>query len=271
MILIDTHTHLYVEEFDGDRDEAVARALDAGVRAMMCPAIDSSTLGRMMELCRRYPDSCFPMAGLHPTSINDNPHWRKELSEVEELLSRWPAGTFRAVGEVGLDFYWSQKWRGEQEKAFARHIELSLMYGLPLVIHTREAWPEMIAMLRRFRGGGSLRGVMHAFGGTEQEYLAVKECGNFLFGIGGPVTYKKSAVKDAAAFVPLADMVLETDSPYLTPAPMRGKRNESAYLKYICDEVARIKGLTPEEVASVTTANAAAMFGLSELTMKNRL
>ncbi len=272
MRLIDTHTHIYSEEFDGDRDEVVARALNAGVDTMMCPAIDTASYGRMLELCGRYPANCFPMMGLHPTSVNDNPRWREELAEVERYLREPSAGEagktakgmkFTAVGEIGLDLYWSREWRVEQEETFVRQIELSLQYGLPVVVHTRDAWPEMIAVLRSF-GGSPLKGIMHSFSGTPEDYRAVKECGDFLFGIGGPVTYRKSAVQDVVAALPLSDIVLETDSPYLTPVPFRGRRNESSYLTHICEKVAEIKELTPEEVAAATTANAVRMFGLQE-------
>ncbi len=299
MKLIDTHTHIYVEEFDGDRDEAVARALGAGVDTMMCPAIDLASYGRMLELCGRYPTNCLPMMGLHPTSVNDNPRWREELALAEEYLrgaAENAAGKttadgvadgtsvkFYAVGEVGLDLYWSKEWRREQEEAFVRQIELSLQYGLPLVIHTREAWPEMLAILRRFGQStrhphtqphphqpqhhtqSALKGIMHSFSGTLEDYHAVKECGDFLFGIGGPVTYKKSALRETVAAIPLSDIVLETDSPYLTPSPFRGRRNESSYLTYICEKVAEIKGLHPDEVAAATTANAVRMFSLPQI------
>lgn len=289
MKLVDTHTHIYSEEFDGDRDEVMARALGAGVGTMMCPAIDSSSHGRLLDVCRRYPANCFPMMGLHPTSVNDNPQWREELALVERYLRAAAAGKdsaertcetdeadkavnsvkFYAVGEVGLDLYWSTEWRAEQEEAFVRQIELSLEYALPLVIHTRNAWPEMIAILRRFGHGAGephsarpgLKGVMHSFSGTMEDYHVVKECGDFLFGIGGPVTYKKSTTADIVAAMPLSDIVLETDSPYLTPSPFRGKRNESSYLTYICEKVADIKGLRPEEVAAATTGNAFRLFG----------
>ena len=178
MELIDTHTHPFDEAFDVDRAEAVARACEAGVRRMMCPAIDAATHAALFGLCDAYPDVCLPMMGLHPTSVNDNPDWRREVALVEEYLSGGASRRFYAVGEVGLDFYWSREWQREQEEAFRRQVEFSLRFGLPLVIHTREAWPEMLGLLREFRGSG-VRGVMHAFSGTWEEYEAVKawECG----------------------------------------------------------------------------------------------
>ncbi len=261
MKLIDSHTHIYDEAFDTDRDEAVVRARAAGVGLMMCPAVDSGSHERLLGVCAEYPGYCLPMMGLHPTSVNDNPGYLEELSLVEEYLENPPVGKFYAVGEVGLDLYWSKDWLGRQEEVFGRQIELSLGYSLPLVIHTRDAWPEMRAMLGRFAGKG-VRGVMHSFSGSLDDYYAIKESGDFLFGIGGPVTYKKSALPEILERIPLSDIVLETDSPYLPPVPYRGKRNESGYLTYICNKVAEIKGLRPEEVAVVTTANAAGMFGI---------
>lgn len=261
MNLTDTHTHLYDEAFDEDRAGAIACAQAAGVGRFMCPAIDSGSHDRLFALCREYPGVCLPMMGLHPTSVNGNPDYRKELELVEKYLQNPPVDKFYAVGEVGLDLYWSKEWLREQEEAFGRQIELSLRYGLPLVIHTRDAWPEMIAALGKFAGRG-LRGVMHSFSGTMEDYRTIKGFGDFMFGIGGPVTYKKSALAEIVEQIPLGDIVLETDSPYLPPVPYRGKRNESAYIAYICDKVAGIKGVLPAEVAQVTTANAERMFGL---------
>lgn len=261
MEIIDTHTHLFDEAFDADRAEVMERAQRAGIAKMMCPAIDSATHERLFTLCDAFPEQCLPMMGLHPTSVNDNPQWRHELRLVEEYLAN-PAGRrFYAVGEVGLDLYWSRDWQREQEEAFAKQVELALQYDLPLVIHTREAWSEMIALLKRYEGSG-IRGIMHAFSGTVADYEAVKACGHFLFGIGGVITYKKSTLPEIVAHIPLEELVLETDSPYLTPAPFRGKRNETAYIRYVCERIAAIKEVSEEEVAAVTTANACRLFGI---------
>ena len=188
-------------------------------------------------------------------------HADEEVALVEEYLSGGASRRFYAIGEVGLDFYWSREWQREQEEAFRRQVEFSLRFGLPLVIHTREAWPEMLGLLREFRGSG-VRGVMHAFSGTWEEYEAVKACGDFLFGIGGVVTYKKSTLPEVVSRMPLGDMVLETDAPYLPPVPYRGKRNEPAYIVHVCRKVAELKGIAPEEVAAATSANACRMFGI---------
>ena len=263
MNLIDTHSHLYDRAFDGDRAEAVGRALGAGVRKILLPAIDSESHEALFGLARTYPGVCFPMMGLHPTSVNDNPRWRQELEAVGKYLQAPPEGIgrFCAVGEVGIDLYWSKEWAREQMEAFERQIELSLEHGLPLVIHTRAAWKEMAEMLGRFRGKG-LRGVMHAYSGEYGEYRQIKEYGDFLFGIGGVVTYKNSGLAEVLGRMSVEDIVLETDCPYLTPVPFRGKRNESSYITYIRDKVAEIYRMPAEEVAEVTTRNAGRMFGV---------
>ena len=263
MTLIDTHSHLYEAEFDGDRAEALARAAACGVERLLLPAIDVQSHERLFDLCRGHGDRCIPMMGLHPTSVNDNPHWREELEQVEKYLKTPPPGIerFCAVGEIGLDFYWSSDFRQEQTEAFRRQCEMALAAGLPIAVHTRNAWPEMLAIVEEFRGTG-LRGVFHAFGEDAATYEKLKSCGDFLFGIGGVVTFKKSRVADAVRAMSLDDLVLETDCPYLTPAPHRGERNESAYVVHICDKIAEIKGLAPAEVAAATTANARRMFGL---------
>ncbi len=262
MNLIDTHSHLYDEAFDEDREEAFTRASTAGVRRLLLPAIDSESHERLFDLCRRHPQSCTPMMGLHPTSVNDNPRWREELALVEHYLAMPPEGIppFCAVGEIGLDFYWSRDWCREQLEVFSRQIELSLQYGLPIAVHTRDAWPETVELMQRFAGRG-VRGVFHAFSDGVETYRALKACGEFVFGIGGVVTFKKSRIADVVRQMELHDLVLETDCPYLTPVPHRGERNESAYVRYVCEKVAELKGLTAEEVAEATSANAERIFG----------
>lgn len=262
--MIDTHAHIFSEEFDGDIDEVMARAEQAGVSHMICPAIDSATHDRLLRLVRSYPGQCLPLIGLHPTSVNGNPAWRNELAIVENYLASPPERVrWHGVGEVGMDLYWSKDYKEEQEEAFVRQIELSLKYSLPLSVHVRDAWKETKEILRRFAGKG-VKGVMHAFSGTTGDYDELKVYGDFMFGIGGVITYKKSSLPEVAVHIPLSDMVLETDSPYLPPVPFRGKRNESAYLPFICNKIAEIKGITPEEAALRTTQNAAAMFGIEK-------
>ncbi len=261
MRLIDTHSHLYDEAFDVDREAAFARAVDAGVERLLIPAIDSESHARMFDFCRQHPDRCIPMMGLHPTSINENPHWREELALVGQYLAAPPEGIARwcAVGEIGLDLYWSRDALEEQTEAFRRQIELSLHYGLPIAVHVRDAWAETLEVMRSYRGRG-VRGVFHAFSDTLETYRELRELGDFRFGVGGTVTYKKSRVADVVREMPLAEIVLETDCPYLTPVPHRGERNESAYVRFVCEKIAELKGLDPDEVAATTTATAQRMF-----------
>ena len=263
MRLVDTHSHLYEPEFDADREEALARAVVVGVERLLCPAIESASHGRLFDLCRRHTDRCIPMMGLHPTSVNDNPRWREELDEAERLLQNPPEGIgrFCAVGEIGLDFYWSADFRAEQTEAFRRQCRLALDLGLPIAVHTRSAWPEMTTIVEEFRGTG-LRGVFHAFGEDAATYRRLKACGDFLFGIGGVVTFKNSKLAETVREMALDDLLLETDCPYLTPAPHRGERNESAYVVHVCNKVAELLGIAPEQVAAATTANAERMFGI---------
>lgn len=270
MNLIDTHSHLYEPEFDADREEALARAFDAGVGLLLLPAIDAASDERLFALCRRHPDRCLPMMGLHPTSVNDNPRWREELDRVARCLDNPPEGVppFCAVGEIGLDYYWDDRFAAEQIEAFTAQCRLAAARNLPVAIHTRAAWNDM----RRIVGqeaeaararGERLRGVFHAFSEDADTYRALRGAGDFLFGIGGVVTFKKSKVAETVREMALDEIVLETDCPYLTPVPHRGERNESAYVRLVCEKIAQIKGLDPEEVAAATTANAARMFGLS--------
>lgn len=270
MNLIDTHSHLYEPEFDADRGEALARAFDAGVGLLLLPAIDAASDERLFALCRRHPDRCLPMMGLHPTSVNDNPRWREELDRVARYLDNPPEGVppFCAVGEIGLDYYWDDRFAAEQIEAFTAQCRLAAARDLPVAIHTRAAWNDM----RRIVGqeaeaararGERLRGVFHAFSEDADTYRALRGAGDFLFGIGGVVTFKKSQVAKTVREMALDEIVLETDCPYLTPVPHRGERNESAYVRLVCEKIAQIKGLDPEEVAAATTANAARMFGFS--------
>ncbi len=260
-MLIDTHSHIYEPEFDADRDEVVARAKAAGVGLMLLPAIDVQSDARMFATCREYPDVTVPMMGLHPTSVNDNAEWGNELDRVERYLSQPPQGIARfcGIGEIGLDFYWSSDFAAEQTEAFASQVELAIKYDLPIEVHTRNAWTQMHDIIRSFRGRG-LRGVFHAFSESAERYRELRGYGDFMFGIGGVVTFKKSVVAETVREMSLDDIVLETDCPYLTPAPYRGKRNESSYVSFVCDKVAELQGVASDEVAARTTANAKRMF-----------
>ena len=262
MNLIDTHCHIYDQPFDPDRKETIDRACEAGITRIMMPAIDRESYQGMFNAAMAYPNLCLPMMGLHPTSVNGNPDFRADLETVAGYLASPPDGLcFYGVGEIGLDFYWDRNYVDEQVEAFRVQIELSLEHHLPLIIHTRDAWPKTLEVLSEFKGRG-LRGIMHSFSGTLDDYRTVKEIGRFLFGIGGVVTFKKSLIAEQIKQIPLEDIVLETDAPYLTPVPFRGKRNEPSYVKIICNAVASLKGTDPEDVANTTTANAYEMFGL---------
>ncbi len=266
MKLIDTHSHLYAEEFDADRAECLARAELNGIAELLLPATDSESHERLFALAAAEPEFCRPMMGLHPTSVNDNPRWREELAAAEHYLSSPPDGIrFCAVGEIGLDYYWSGDFKAEQREAFITQCRLAARLDLPVAIHTRAAWDDMCEILedetaRAESRGERLRGVLHAFSEGADIYRRLRALGDFLFGIGGVVTFRKSAVAAAVAEMDLCDIVLETDCPYLTPVPHRGERNESAYVRFVCDKVAELKGVAPEQVAAATTANARRMF-----------
>ncbi|MBO7198204.1 MAG: TatD family hydrolase [Tidjanibacter sp.] len=274
MKLIDTHAHIYGPEFDEDRAEVFARAEEVGVETFVFPAIDHETYAAQFALTRERTD-CISLIGLHPTSVNDNPEWRAHLAEVERLLhncngggSEAPIGSaerpverFYGVGEVGLDLYWSSDFLEEQTEALCRQVELAIRYDLPLVIHTRSAWDQMLTLLEEYKGRA--RGILHAFGESAEVYERIERLGGFAVGIGGVSTYKKSPLLESIPAIPLEKMVLETDSPYLSPVPFRGKRNEPKNLVYICEQIARLKGCSPEEVAAATTRNARAIFGLT--------
>ena len=266
--LIDTHSHIYAEEFDADRDEAIRRAREAGVERLLLPAIDSESHGRLFDTVRRYPDHCTPMMGLHPTSINDNPRWREELALVERYLCSPPEGVgrFCAVGEIGLDYYWDDRFKAEQLEAFTKQCRLAATYDLPVAIHTRAAWKDMCRTVETEtkaarEKGLRLRGVFHAFAEDADTYRQLKECGDFLFGVGGVVTFKRSAIAGLLPEIGIERAVLETDAPYLTPVPFRGKRNESAYVRYVCAKVAELCGTDERRVEEVTERNVRAMFG----------
>ena len=262
-MLIDTHSHIYDEAFDDDRKIVVERAKLEGVERIILPAIDGESNERLFELCRECGDYVVPLMGLHPTSVNDNPRWREELAEVVRLLENPPQGIerFYGVGEIGLDLYWSRDWQSEQEEAFRAQLELALKLDLPVVIHTRDAWEEMAAIVEEYAGRG-LKGIFHAFSADVAMYERLRKAGDFLFGIGGVVTFKKSALAEVVKDMRLEDLVIETDSPYLTPVPHRGTRNESSYVRFVAAKIAELKGVTYEVVAAETTANAKRIFNL---------
>jgi TatD DNase family protein len=255
MNLIDTHTHLYLKEFSNDIDEVVKRAEKEGVNKFFLPAIDSSETNAMFELEKKFPGKCIAMAGLHPCSVKEN--YKEELNKVEQLLGE---RKFAAIGETGLDFYWDKTFTKEQYESLHIQAEWALQYNLPLVLHTRNAMQETIDVVKIYNGRG-LKGIFHCFSGTLQNAKDIIERG-FYLGIGGVITYKNSGLAEIIKDIDIKYFVLETDAPYLTPVPYRGKRNESSYLKYVVQKIAEIKNISIEEVAGQTTKNAAEVFSI---------
>lgn len=255
MTLIDTHCHLYSEEFDKDIESVILQAEAAGVKQFFLPAIESAFISTMLELEERYPGKCIAMIGLHPCYVKEN--YRDELKIIKEWLEK---RKFAAIGEIGLDFYWDKTFMKEQEEAFRLQIEWSLKYNFPIVIHTRNAMQETINIVKEF-SPKKLKGIFHCFGGSLENAQEIIEAG-FYLGIGGVITYKKSGLAEVIEKISLEHLVLETDAPYLAPVPFRGKRNESSYLKYIVAKIAEIKYTTIDEVAAITTANAQKIFAV---------
>lgn len=253
MKLIDTHCHLYSEEFKADLDEVMQRALSEGVERFYLPAIDSESLEAMLALGKKFPATCIPMMGLHPCYVKAN--YREELDFVKKWLAQ---EKFAAVGEIGLDFYWDKTFAAQQYEAFRIQIELSLQYNLPVILHTRDAMQETIDVIKEYTPRG-IKGIFHCFGGTYENAMEIINAG-FYLGIGGVLTYKKSGLAEVLEKIDLQNLVLETDAPYLSPVPFRGKRNESSYLKYVVAKLAEVKNVSLEEVASITTANTEKIF-----------
>lgn len=256
-MLIDTHSHLFLEEFAEDLETVIERAQIAGVSHIFMPNIDSTTIESLLGVCSRYDNYCFPMIGLHPTSVNENYH-----SELDVVLRELKSDKkYVAIGEVGMDFYWDKTYEKEQAAVLSKQLEWALDFDLPVVIHCRNAFDSICEVLRKF-SGSSLRGIFHSFTGTAAEAMYLMEHFDFLLGINGIVTFKKSTIPDVLKVIPLEKIVLETDSPYLAPVPCRGRRNESANVKYVLLKVAEIYGKTPEEVAKITSESALKVFGM---------
>jgi len=250
--LIDTHCHLYLDEFKSDLDQVIARAEGEGVSKFFLPAIDSTEMDHLFETERRFKGKCFPMMGLHPCSVKEN--YEVELRLVEDWLNK---RTFAAVGEIGLDYYWDLSFKSQQLTAFRQQIEWAVQHKLPIVIHSRNSLDDCIDVVKPFNG--KVMGIYHCFSGSLEQANKIIELG-FYLGIGGVLTYKNSGLAEVVKEIPLENIVLETDAPYLTPVPFRGKRNESSYLKYVAQKLAEIKKITTDEVASITTQNAERIF-----------
>jgi len=253
MRLIDTHTHLYLKEFEKDFDEVLQRARNAGVQKFYLPCIDSAVINDMLALEESYPSEFFSMMGLHPCYVKAD--FLDELKVIEEYLSK---RKFAAIGEIGLDFYWDTSFKEEQFEAFNVQMELALQYKSPVVIHTRNAIKETIEAVKPFAAKG-LKGIFHCFGDNYETAKEITTLG-FSLGIGGVLTYKKANIAESVKDIPIEYIVLETDAPYLSPVPFRGKRNESSYLSYIAETLAKAKNMTVEEIAEITSANAEKIF-----------
>lgn len=255
-MLTDTHCHLYDEAFRPDFEAVLTRAREAGVGACVMPGIDRSCHDAMLAVADALPDFAFPCIGLHPTSVGDS--WPEELDFVKAHL---PDRRWYAVGEIGLDEYWSKDFVKEQMRVLEEQIVLAAGAGLPVIIHLREATEDFFRVLEDLRGV-DFRGVMHAYSGSYEVYRRLLGYADFKFGIGGVVTYKNAGIAVALEKMSLQDIVLETDCPWLTPVPFRGKRNEPAHVRLVAEKVAQIKGLPLEDVAGATTASARALFKL---------
>ena len=255
MIITDTHTHLYSEAFDEDRVAVIEEAIANGVERFFIPAIDATYTERMLDLKNSYPENMFLMTGLHPTHVKKN--YKEELSHVEEMLG---IHSFVAIGEIGIDLYWDKTFLREQQDAFRSQIRLAKKHKLPIVIHCREAFNAVFEILEEEKGD-DLFGIFHCFtGDLEQAHKAISY--NMKLGIGGVVTFKNGKIDTFLNKIDLTHIVLETDAPYLAPVPYRGKRNESNYILKVLEKVALIYGITPEEVAAITTQNSKSVFGV---------
>lgn len=260
--IIDTHSHLFVDDFDGDRAEVMARAREAGITHILMPNIDVASVEPMLRVCQEYSGYCFPMLGLHPTEVNAD--YREALAELKPLLERH---SFVAIGEVGLDLYWDKTYKTEQLRALEEQVGWALEYDLPVVIHSREAFAELYTLFSHYKDT-PLRGIFHSFTGTAEEAHALLEFPGFMLGINGVVTFKKSLLPEALATVPLSRIVVETDSPYLAPTPYRGKRNESSYIVRVVEKLAEVYATTPEIVAEQTYSNALSLFAPLDINPK---
>ena len=261
--MIDTHTHLFVEEFEEDLPQVIERARLAGVERTFLPNIDDATVQPLLDVCAKYPDYCFPMIGFHPTSVDAT-----AMPKVKAMKSLLVEGhPFVGIGEVGLDLYWDKTWLKEQEAVLDEQIQWALEWDLPLVIHCREAFPELFRVLAPYKDT-ALRGVFHSFTGTVDEAAELMTYPHFMVGINGVVTFKKSTLPEALKDVPLERLVLETDSPYLAPVPFRGKRNESAYVGRVAARLAELYGTEIGIVERQTAENALKVFKIREEVFK---
>lgn len=262
MILTDTHIHWYLKEFDTDRKEAIKRAIDEGVSRFFLPCIDVFSVPQIIALSKEYPRVCYGMIGLHPSSVDKD--FEEELKEMEQWLIKQNSSSsnekFYAIGEIGIDLYWDKTFVKEQEIAFKKQIQLAQNHNLPIVIHMRNSFDEVMSVLKETKNN-SLKGIFHCFSGTPEQAQQIIDMG-FKLGIGGVLTFKNSNLYKVIEAIDLIHIVLETDAPYLTPDPFRGKRNEGSYLLYVAKKIAEIKKISLEEVAEITTNNSKGIFGV---------
>lgn len=253
MEFTDTHTHLYDEAFSGEEDQAVERAVSAGVTKMIVPDIDSGTREKMFALAERHKEVLFPCLGLHPTSVGAD--WKREMDKVLSFTGQ----KITAIGEIGMDLYWSREFVKEQEEALRIQLETAAKAGLPVIIHSREATEPLLRILKDCRSLG-LRGVFHAFSGSAETFRELRRLGDWYIGIGGVLTYKNASIAQTVKEIPIDRILLETDSPYLTPVPFRGRRNESSHIPLIASKLAGLTGTDTGEIAARTTENARKLF-----------
>lgn len=255
MTFIDTHTHIYDEQFSEDLDKIIQASLDNGVIKLFMPNCDSTTIESMMQLTEKYPDVCYPMMGLHPCYVKEN--YKEELKIAREHLNK---SKFYAVGEIGLDYYWDTTFKAQQIEAFETQIDWALEFNLPIVIHSRESLQDCIDIVKQ-KQDGNLKGIFHCFGGTRAEAEQIIELG-FLLGIGGVITFKNSKLPEVLKGIDISHIVLETDAPYLAPTPYRGKRNEPSYIPLIAEKLGDINEVSIEKIADGTTDNALKLFAI---------
>ncbi|WP_321368211.1 TatD family hydrolase [uncultured Draconibacterium sp.] len=254
-MFIDTHSHIYSEDFIHDRDEALKRASESGIKKIVLPNIDSGSIKHMLDLADAYPHLCYPLIGLHPTSVEED--YKEELDAIDYWLQR---RKFYGIGEIGIDLYWESKYEKEQKDAFRYQIRLAKQLNLPVVVHVRNSFDATYEIVQEEQDG-NLKGIFHCFTGTEEEAKKITDLG-FLLGIGGVVTFKNSDLDQVISNIEPHHLVLETDAPYLSPVPKRGKRNESSYLIHIAQKVAEVYRLPLTRIAEITTSNARNLFGI---------
>jgi len=255
MEFIDTHCHFYLNDFDADRDEVLQACITANVNTLLLPNINRDSIEPMLKVCQSYPQHCFPMLGLHPSDVNN--HYQEELNYI---LNQYDPKQYLAIGEVGIDLYWDRTYINQQIMAFRQQIEFAIKHDLPLIIHSRKSFTEILSVLNEYKQT-KMKGIFHCFSGDVNQAKKVIEKG-FYLGIGGTLTYKNSGIQEVVKQIPLSHLVLETDAPFLPPVPHRGKRNQSNYIPLIAEKISELKGISIEEIAQTTSFNAKSIFKL---------